>query len=64
MHAQARDGGRVGATNGAQQLLGALLQLLERWTRRERRMGHGHTISFRWRPRPPDGLKEDRALSA
>src|SRR5206468_8922340 len=46
----------------AQQFLGLFTELLERWTRGQRRDGARHEISFHERPRPHDGLKERSAL--
>src|SRR5438045_6441551 len=47
-----------------QQFFGLFAELLQRWTRGQgqRRGRTRHRISFRWRPRPHDGLKEDQAF--
>jgi hypothetical protein len=62
MRTHSADRGRIASANLAQQFLGLLAELLEGRTSRERRLGSGHTISFHWRPRPPDGLKGNRVL--
>jgi hypothetical protein len=64
MRTHAAEGGGIAGAYLAQQFFGLLAKLLERRTSGEGRLGSGHTISFHWRPRPPDGLKGNRALSA
>ena len=59
----AADGVGIAGAELAQQLLGLFAKLLEGRTSRQGRLGSGHTISFHERPRPPDGLKGNRALS-
>jgi hypothetical protein len=53
----------VAGASGAKQILGLLAELLQRWTRWKPWGWFRHEISFRWRPRPHVGLKEDRSCN-
>src|SRR5438552_11184665 len=64
MRVKARKSRTIVRAEISEQLFCLFAELHERRTRRQRRGRNRHKISFRYRPRPHDGLKEDQTFSS